>query len=99
MLKASERSAETVEPDPTWESESPRSHSLDPVAPWSEEAHITGELTRRGNLRNPAKHGVPRFWLPLIFERDVRQYVDVAQAAEQFGFTGIALPDHVAVPR
>ena len=29
----------------------------------------------------------------------MRQYVDMARAAEQFGFTGIALPDHVAVHR
>ncbi len=39
------------------------------------------------------------YWLPLIFEPDVRQYADVARAAERTGFTGIALPDHVAVPR
>jgi probable F420-dependent oxidoreductase len=39
------------------------------------------------------------FWLPLIFEPDVRQYVEVARAAERLGFTGIALPDHVAIPR
>jgi probable F420-dependent oxidoreductase len=39
------------------------------------------------------------FWLPLIFEPDVRQYADVADVAEGLGFTGIALPDHVAVPR
>jgi probable F420-dependent oxidoreductase len=38
------------------------------------------------------------FWLPLIFEPDVLQYVEVARAAERIGFTGIALPDHVAVP-
>jgi len=38
------------------------------------------------------------FWLPLIFEPDLRQYADVARAAERIGFTGIALPDHVAVP-
>jgi probable F420-dependent oxidoreductase len=39
------------------------------------------------------------YWLPLIFEPDVRQYADVARAAERIGFTGIAIPDHVAVPR
>lgn len=39
------------------------------------------------------------FWLPLIFEPDVLQYVEVARAAERIGFTGIALPDHVAIPR
>ena len=38
------------------------------------------------------------FWLPLIFEPDVLQYVEIARAAERIGFTGIALPDHVAVP-
>ena len=38
------------------------------------------------------------FWLPLIFEPDVLQYVEVARAAERIGFTGIALPDHVAIP-
>jgi probable F420-dependent oxidoreductase len=42
---------------------------------------------------------VVEFWLPLIFERDVRQYADIALAAERIGFTGIALPDHVAIPR
>lgn len=38
------------------------------------------------------------FWLPLIFEPDVLQYVEVARAAERIGFTGIALPDHVVIP-
>ena len=36
-------------------------------------------------------------WLPVMFT-DARQAVELAQAAEQAGFTGIALADHVAVP-
>jgi probable F420-dependent oxidoreductase len=38
------------------------------------------------------------FWLPIIGE-DTTQLLDIARAAEEVGFTGVALADHVAVPR
>lgn len=36
-------------------------------------------------------------WVPVMFS-DVRQSVEIAQAAEELGFTGLALADHVALP-
>ena len=39
-----------------------------------------------------------RYWLPYMFE-DTSQLLEVARAAERFGFEGIALADHVAVPK
>jgi probable F420-dependent oxidoreductase len=36
-------------------------------------------------------------WLPLIFE-DPDQMLDLARFAEEAGFTGVALADHVAIP-
>ena len=38
-----------------------------------------------------------RFWLPLMYER-TEQFVDVAVVAEELGFEGIALADHVVIP-
>ena len=39
-----------------------------------------------------------RFWLPVMFE-PIDQYAAIAQEAERFGFTGVCLADHLAVPR
>jgi probable F420-dependent oxidoreductase len=36
-------------------------------------------------------------WLPVIFE-DEGQLLDIARAAEEAGFAGVALADHVAIP-
>ena len=36
-------------------------------------------------------------WLPVMYT-DTRQAIEIAQAAEAAGFTGIALADHVAMP-
>jgi probable F420-dependent oxidoreductase len=38
-----------------------------------------------------------RFWLPLMFE-PIDQFHEVARLAEEVGFEGIALADHIAVP-
>ena len=38
-----------------------------------------------------------KFWLPLMFER-TEQFVDVAVAAEELGYEGIALADHLVIP-
>jgi probable F420-dependent oxidoreductase len=38
------------------------------------------------------------FWLPIIAE-DHRQVLDLARCAEAAGYTGIAMADHVAVPK
>jgi len=38
-----------------------------------------------------------KYWLPLIYE-PTEQFVDVAVAAEELGFEGIALADHLIVP-
>ena len=37
-------------------------------------------------------------WLGLLYGVPADQLVDVARAAEELGFHGIALPDHIAVP-
>ena len=37
------------------------------------------------------------FWLSLIHV-DVREFVEVASLAEELGFTGVVLPDHVCLP-
>jgi probable F420-dependent oxidoreductase len=39
-----------------------------------------------------------RFWLPVMFE-PIDQYAAIAREAERFGFTGVCLADHLAVPR
>ena len=38
-----------------------------------------------------------RFWLSLNFE-PVEQLLDLARGAEEFGFEGVVLPDHIVVP-
>jgi len=38
-----------------------------------------------------------RYWLPLIYE-PLDQYLDVAVAAEELGWEGIAVADHIVVP-
>jgi len=38
-----------------------------------------------------------KFWLPIIGE-DTSQLQEIARCAEEVGFTGVALADHVAVP-
>jgi probable F420-dependent oxidoreductase len=38
-----------------------------------------------------------RYWLPLIYE-PLDQFIDVAVAAEELGWEGIALADHLVVP-
>jgi len=38
-----------------------------------------------------------RFWMAYMFE-DTTQMLDVARAADEMGFAGIALADHIAVP-
>ncbi|HWW45630.1 MAG TPA: LLM class flavin-dependent oxidoreductase, partial [Acidimicrobiia bacterium] len=38
-----------------------------------------------------------KYWLPLMYER-TEQFVEVALAAEDFGFEGIALADHLVIP-
>ena len=38
-----------------------------------------------------------KFWLCVMFE-DNSQLLDIARAAEEVGFHGIAVADHVAVP-
>ena len=38
-----------------------------------------------------------RFWLPMIYE-PVDQFIEVAVAAEELGFEGIAVADHLVVP-
>jgi probable F420-dependent oxidoreductase len=38
------------------------------------------------------------FWMAVMFE-DNSQLLDIARAAEELGFTGIAVADHIAVPR
>jgi probable F420-dependent oxidoreductase len=39
-----------------------------------------------------------RYWLAYMFE-DTSQMLDVARAADELGFEGIALADHIAVPQ
>jgi len=40
-----------------------------------------------------------QFWLPLpIVGDDYRQFCDIARYAEQLGFAGVAVTDHVVVP-
>lgn len=38
-----------------------------------------------------------RLWLPLIME-PVEQYIELARLAEEIGYEGVALADHVAIP-
>ena len=38
------------------------------------------------------------YWLPIVFEHDVTQFPALARKAEEVGFTGIAVPDHVVIP-
>jgi probable F420-dependent oxidoreductase len=38
------------------------------------------------------------FWMAVMFE-DNSQLLDIARAAEELGYTGIAVADHIAVPR
>jgi probable F420-dependent oxidoreductase len=38
-----------------------------------------------------------QFWMAVMFE-DTRQLLDIARSAEELGYTGIAVADHVAVP-
>jgi alkanesulfonate monooxygenase SsuD/methylene tetrahydromethanopterin reductase-like flavin-dependent oxidoreductase (luciferase family) len=44
-----------------------------------------------------SKGSALQHWLPIMFE-DTTQILDIARAAEDAGFTGVALADHVAVP-
>ena len=37
------------------------------------------------------------FWLAVMFE-DNSQLLDIARTAEELGFAGIAVADHIAVP-
>lgn len=39
-----------------------------------------------------------QFWMPYMFE-DTSQMLEVARAADDLGFTGIALADHIAMPK
>lgn len=38
-----------------------------------------------------------RFWIPFMFD-PLEQAVDIARAAEEFGYEGLGLADHVVVP-
>lgn len=39
-----------------------------------------------------------QFWMPYMFE-DTSQMLEVARAADELGFAGIALADHIAMPK
>lgn len=39
-----------------------------------------------------------QFWMPYMFE-DTSQMLEVARAADELGFAGIALADHIAIPQ